>query len=277
MFIIKNKLRLEFCFSTPPSIRNLLDHPVILLEMPLRKGQDFVLRIETNEDAFLIYVDDKLFTVYRHRMPPNFVSMLSIWGRLQPFKLVIKSPEIILDPLNLHWRQIGGHLRRAESCRVGVVWGIGYDRTAWVWTGGWGGGFLGSFDSNNVHSMTDSQDYRVYENQRWNPVSGYTSTGILFFLCFIFLTDYTALQGYQLIDTCGAMRQGGRKELGIRVNFFLPNGSGFLIGWWIFTCPGVLTGTAGNMRWISPARITPIKISRIWCEEGDGIGGVQWL
>lgn len=147
-------------------------------EMPLKPGQEFTLKIETNEDAFVIYIDDKLFTHYRHRLPPNSVSMLSIWGRLQPFRLVIKCPDIILDPLNLYWRQVGGHLRRVESCRVGVTWGIGYDHTAWVYTGGWGGGFLGPLDSHNVYPMTDSQDYRVYENQRWNPVTGYTSAGL---------------------------------------------------------------------------------------------------
>lgn len=26
--------------------------------------------------------------------------------------------------------------------------------------------------------MTDTQTYCVYENQRWNPLSGYTSTGL---------------------------------------------------------------------------------------------------
>lgn len=40
------------------------------------------------------------------------------------------------------WRQVGGHLRVIESNSLGVVWGIGYDHTAWVHTGGYGGGFF---------------------------------------------------------------------------------------------------------------------------------------
>lgn len=32
--------------------------------------------------------------------------------------------------------------------------------------------------SNGIHPMTDTQDYLVYENQRWNPLTGYTSTGL---------------------------------------------------------------------------------------------------
>lgn len=35
---------------------------------------------------------------------------------------------------------MGGHLRVVEANSRGVVWGIGYDHTAWVYTGGYGGG-----------------------------------------------------------------------------------------------------------------------------------------
>lgn len=35
---------------------------------------------------------------------------------------------------------MGGHLRVVEANGRGVVWGIGYDHTAWVYTGGYGGG-----------------------------------------------------------------------------------------------------------------------------------------
>lgn len=145
--------------------------------MPFSRGQEFIIKIETTEDAFLVSVNDQNFTSFRHRMAPQSATILSFWGKMQPFRLVIKSPVIILDMLNLYWRQLGGHLRRVETCILGVTWGIAYDHTPWVYTGGWGGGFLGTLDSNNVHPMTDSQDYRVYENQRWNPLTGYSSAG----------------------------------------------------------------------------------------------------
>uniref|UniRef100_A0A1B0DFD2 Uncharacterized protein n=1 Tax=Phlebotomus papatasi TaxID=29031 RepID=A0A1B0DFD2_PHLPP len=78
------------------------------------------------------------------------------------------------------WRQMGGHQRRVESCSAGVTWGIGYDGTAWVYTGGWGGAFLKGLETSNtgIHSMSDTHKYYIYENQRWNPLSGYTSTGL---------------------------------------------------------------------------------------------------
>uniref|UniRef100_A0A4W3H8R3 Tectonin beta-propeller repeat-containing protein 1 n=1 Tax=Callorhinchus milii TaxID=7868 RepID=A0A4W3H8R3_CALMI len=80
----------------------------------------------------------------------------------------------------LFWRQIGGHLRLVECNNQGIVWGIGYNHTAWVYTGGYGGGFFqglaGSTD--NIYTQTDVKCVYIYENQRWNPVSGYSSRGL---------------------------------------------------------------------------------------------------
>ena len=50
--------------------------------------------------------------------------------------------QVIAQPPEMFWRQMGGHLRKVETCSAGVTWGIGYDNTAWVYTGGWGGSFL---------------------------------------------------------------------------------------------------------------------------------------
>lgn len=82
--------------------------------------------------------------------------------------------------VDIFWRQMGGHLRRVVTCRNGITWGIGYDNTAWVYTGGWGGAFMKGLDTSpsGINSMTDTHNYYIYENQRWNPLSGYTSTGL---------------------------------------------------------------------------------------------------
>uniref|UniRef100_A0A8W4F9B4 Tectonin beta-propeller repeat-containing protein 1 n=1 Tax=Sus scrofa TaxID=9823 RepID=A0A8W4F9B4_PIG len=78
------------------------------------------------------------------------------------------------------WRQMGGHLRVVEANSRGVVWGIGYDHTAWVYTGGYGGGcFQGLASStSNIYTQSDVKCVYIYENQRWNPVTGYTSRGL---------------------------------------------------------------------------------------------------
>jgi tectonin beta-propeller repeat-containing protein 1 len=55
------------------------------------------------------------------------------------FNFIIK---VIIEPKSMFWRQMGGHLKKVEACNSSVTWGIGYDNTAWVYTGGWGGMFL---------------------------------------------------------------------------------------------------------------------------------------
>lgn len=80
----------------------------------------------------------------------------------------------------MYWRQIGGHLKKIKTSRCGIVWGIGYDNTAWMYTGGWGGTFMKGHDSSSsgVYPMSDIHIYYIYENQRWNPLSGYTDHGL---------------------------------------------------------------------------------------------------
>ncbi|KAL3276840.1 hypothetical protein HHI36_012203 [Cryptolaemus montrouzieri] len=101
--------------------------------MPSARGQEFTLRIETIEDAYILSVNNEKFCSYRHNIPPQSVSYLSIWGRVQHLRLVIKSPEIILDPYNVVWWQIRGHLRKWN---IGVTWAIVHDQTAWVFSEG---------------------------------------------------------------------------------------------------------------------------------------------
>uniref|UniRef100_A0A8B9NPH7 Tectonin beta-propeller repeat-containing protein 1 n=1 Tax=Apteryx owenii TaxID=8824 RepID=A0A8B9NPH7_APTOW len=95
------------------------------------------------------------------------------------------SPELEAGPHlmpcdQMFWRQVGGHLRTIECNNQGVVWGIGYDHTAWVYTGGYGGGFIQGLASSadNIYTQSDVKCVYIYENQRWNPVTGYSSRGL---------------------------------------------------------------------------------------------------
>ncbi|KAK9712924.1 Integral peroxisomal membrane peroxin [Popillia japonica] len=147
-------------------------------ENPFTAGKEFVVQIEITIDDYIIYINDNKFCNYRHRLPASSCCMVDVWGKITLSKLKIQTPSIILNPKEMLWRQIGGHLRRIESCAVGVTWGIGFDHTCWVYNGGWGGTYAGTLNSSNINPMADTQDYRVYENQRWNPVTGYTSAGL---------------------------------------------------------------------------------------------------
>ncbi|PIO32690.1 hypothetical protein AB205_0109510, partial [Aquarana catesbeiana] len=94
-----------------------------------------------------------------------------------PVRLAAATEEEMHD-----WVRIvtGGHLRMVESSSCGVVWGIGYDHTAWVYTGGYGGGFMQGLDSskNSLFPQSDTKCVYLFENQRWNPVTGYSSIGL---------------------------------------------------------------------------------------------------
>ncbi|KAM6964116.1 tectonin beta-propeller repeat-containing protein 1 isoform 3-T3 [Tautogolabrus adspersus] len=80
----------------------------------------------------------------------------------------------------MFWRQVGGHLRMIECNSVGIVWGIGFDHTAWIYTGGYGGGFFQGLASStdNIYTQVDVKSVYIYENHRWNPVTGYTNRGL---------------------------------------------------------------------------------------------------
>ncbi|XP_038067772.1 tectonin beta-propeller repeat-containing protein 1-like isoform X2 [Patiria miniata] len=73
----------------------------------------------------------------------------------------------------MFWRQIGGHMAVIEACPAGVVWGLGMDSTLWVYTGGYGGGIFKGVHS-GVGTQTDHKHVCIYENQRWNPILGFT-------------------------------------------------------------------------------------------------------
>ncbi|XP_059054276.1 tectonin beta-propeller repeat-containing protein [Achroia grisella] len=147
--------------------------------LPLAPGQEFSIIIYCNTQGLKITVNDKVYCFYEHRLSPESITSASIQGPLKLYTMLYSTTNIIIDPDEIIWRTMGGYLRKVECCQNGVVWGISHDHRVWVYTGGWGGGALKGLGGNEgINSMTDTQTYCVYENQRWNPLSGYTSTGL---------------------------------------------------------------------------------------------------
>ncbi|XP_026483040.1 tectonin beta-propeller repeat-containing protein-like [Ctenocephalides felis] len=157
-------------------------------DFPFFKGGDFTLNIKCEEKCFVISVDTKVFAKYVHRLPPESVSRLKIGGTVRLFKITYETNEIIVPMQEVFCRQMGGHLRRVEAApgpkdATGppLAWGVAYDRTPWIYTGGWGGHFLKGLEPGTggaINPMSDTQTYFVYENQRWNPLSGFTAKGL---------------------------------------------------------------------------------------------------
>ncbi|KAF7663767.1 hypothetical protein LDENG_00201350 [Lucifuga dentata] len=114
-------------------------------------------------------------------------SKQAIWSITCKGDIFVSEPSPSLETMpyptpcdQMFWRQVGGHLRVVECSSVGIVWGIGYDHTAWVFTGGYGGSFFQGLASStdNIYMQTDIKSVYIYENQRWNPVTGYTNRGL---------------------------------------------------------------------------------------------------
>ena len=60
------------------------------------------------------------------------------------------------------WRQISGHLKKVVCGWGGIVWGFGFDGIPYV-------------RSHGVNNPMESQeDHVIFENQRWNPVGGFS-------------------------------------------------------------------------------------------------------
>lgn len=112
---------------------------------PFKPGALFECKIECNANCFSVYVDGKKFTDFALResssqedpvsLTPSHVTHLACNGNMSVCKIEYSTPNVILQPSSMFWRQIGGHLRKVESAG-GITWGIGFDSTAWVYTGG---------------------------------------------------------------------------------------------------------------------------------------------
>ena len=119
-------------------------------------------------------------------MRPEEISHLRLHGDIDPLKLEYRSKSVIIPPKDMYWRLLGGgHMLQIETCSVNksqIMWGIGYDSRVWVYTGGWGGAHFKGMDSSkgpSIGSVEDSRYFYIYENQRWNPLTGFTSHGLL--------------------------------------------------------------------------------------------------
>nr|XP_057917268.1 tectonin beta-propeller repeat-containing protein 1 isoform X2 [Doryrhamphus excisus] len=114
-------------------------------------------------------------------------SKQAIWSITCKGDIFVSEPSPSLEAMpyptpcdQMFWRQVGGHLRIVECNSIGIVWGIGYDHTAWVYARGYGGGFFQGLPTSNdsSYTQTDVKSVYIFENQRWNPVTGYTNRGL---------------------------------------------------------------------------------------------------
>ncbi|KAK2565445.1 Tectonin beta-propeller repeat-containing protein 1 [Acropora cervicornis] len=105
---------------------------------------------------------------------PNAIWATSLWGDVFFCEIPVLESEI--QPPQLFWRQVGGHMSKVESGAAGVVWGLSFDSVPYCYSGGYGGGIFTTLagSSDRIHQQEDYEWHYVYENQRWNPLDGFS-------------------------------------------------------------------------------------------------------
>jgi len=141
--------------------------------------QSVQLVIKSEETRYEIFVNGVKFAAFKYRIRPENVTHFKIDGEVIVSKAIYSSRTAIIPPSEMYWRTLGGgHLLQVETCPYGIVWGLGYDSTPWVYTGGWGGPTLKGNSEGNLNPMYDTKYFYIYENQRWNPLTGFSSSGL---------------------------------------------------------------------------------------------------
>ncbi|XP_037936661.1 tectonin beta-propeller repeat-containing protein-like [Teleopsis dalmanni] len=149
-------------------------------KMVFAPGATFTLKIKAQQNYYKIFVNNAHFADYTYRTDPESVTCLYVSGRVKLFNVIYYSPSVIISMQQMFWRQMGGHLKRVFTCGAGIVWGMSCDNTAWCYNGGWGGHFLKGLEGGcgKMNQMIDTHTFYVYENQRWNPISGFTTKSL---------------------------------------------------------------------------------------------------
>uniref|UniRef100_A0A8C5BK61 Tectonin beta-propeller repeat containing 1 n=1 Tax=Gadus morhua TaxID=8049 RepID=A0A8C5BK61_GADMO len=116
------------------------------------------------------------------RGPP---SRQALWSTTSKGDIMVHEPSTLLETTShplaceaMFWRLVPGHLRCVQSNSLGLVWGIGWDGTAWVYSQTTIPGNLALSFKALPYPQTDVRCIHVYENQRWNPMAGYTDRGL---------------------------------------------------------------------------------------------------
>ena len=144
---------------------------------------------EANEWILLIYVETAKVRQPHKRKAP---SKNSIWVTNVSGDVFYCSPstseDFALD--KMFWFQVGGHMKKVTAGVEGIVWGIGFDGKAYAYSGGEGGGILQGheFSQDEIYEQEDSEEVFIYENQRWNPIQGFSERFVCNFFARVFFT-----------------------------------------------------------------------------------------
>ena len=73
--------------------------------------------IESEAAHLKISVNGTQFAKFKHRMRPEEITHLRLYGDIEPQKLEYRSKSIIIPPKEMYWRILGGgHMLQVEAC-----------------------------------------------------------------------------------------------------------------------------------------------------------------
>lgn len=145
---------------------------------PFIKGEVYNVLIQCTDTHWMTTVTkkNKYIFSFKHRMLPRLVQIFEAVGDINVIS-VRYDPAHPEDSERLEFASnpIPGHFWKVAAGSNGMVWGITYDMAVWAyllnsrktasrWTG--------------QEMVCDEKIFYTYENQRWNPISGFTAHGL---------------------------------------------------------------------------------------------------
>ncbi|XP_068209881.1 tectonin beta-propeller repeat-containing protein [Palaemon carinicauda] len=144
----------------------------------LTPGNYCEISIVCDDKDFKISVNDKFWCSFKHRLHTTEISHICVRGSISIDSITYNHGAGERQLCEWYWRGLGGHLLRVEGGAGGVTWGISHDYHVFTYTGATGGGlYKGNSNEAQVRIMSDVRHMYVWENQRWNPVTGFTYRG----------------------------------------------------------------------------------------------------
>lgn len=166
---IVHKMSRNHCFAIHTRLRTQKRNPLVIHAGNEKDLHDWV----TSVSSAVSRVHN-----YEGSASPRAIWATSLCGDV--FFCEVPLLESEMQPADLFWRQIGGHMQKVESGAAGVVWGISFDSVPYCYSGGYGGGIFTGFESSvvGIHQQEDYEWHYIFENQRWNPLEGYSDRSV---------------------------------------------------------------------------------------------------
>ncbi|XP_053646773.1 tectonin beta-propeller repeat-containing protein isoform X2 [Cherax quadricarinatus] len=145
----------------------------------LSPGDHCEVSVVCDDKDFKISINDKFWYSFKHRLVVTKITHVVVRGSITVDEVTYNHGAGERQLTEWYWRGLGGHLQRVQGGAGGVTWGISHDFHVYTYTGATGGGlYKASSNDAGVQIMSDVRHMYVWENQRWNPVTGFTYRGL---------------------------------------------------------------------------------------------------